>query len=173
MEETEKAEITVSQTEERRKQRTNGEERFDGVAKRRTRTNRIGNHEHLESGCVRGFRSDPSASAGLLRRPAVEPPPFLLRSSVPPCVKNRSLRSSPLSLHRNENRISRAEPICDRSHPRFRSRKRANVSTRTFGRSSGPSACGSRTPRAAWRRAMSRRRSTCRLLRDRRWTGTP
>src|SRR5882672_3879899 len=163
MEETEKAEITVSQTEERRKQRTNGEERFDGVAKRRTRTNRIGNHEHLESGFVRGFRSDP----------AVEPPPFLLRSSVPPCVKNRSLRASPLSLHRSENRISRAEPICDRSHPRFRSRKRANVSTRTFGRSSGPSACGSRTPRAAWRRAMSRRRSTCRLLRDRRWTGTP
>src|SRR2546425_12118698 len=79
MEKTEKTERTDSQTEQRRKQRTNGEEWFDGVAKRRTRTNRIGNHEHLESCVVRG--SDP-----------IRPPSNRLRccsvSSVPPFVKS-------------------------------------------------------------------------------------
>ena len=100
-----------SQTEQRRKQRTNGEERFDGVAKRRTRTNRLENHEHLESGFVRGFRSDPSASAGLLRRPAVEPPPFLLRSSVPPFVEPLS----PPSLFPSMGRYSKPQSVPSQS----------------------------------------------------------
>jgi len=108
VEKTETTERTDSQTEQRRKQRTNGEERFDGVAKRRTRTNRIGDHEPLESFVVRGLRSDPSASAGLRRRPAVEPPPFLLRFLRSSVCEVRCLRNSSLPLHRSENRIRAA-----------------------------------------------------------------
>jgi len=67
------------------KTEANGEERFDGVAKPNARrTNRIGNHDHLESDLFVVSDPIPSASAGLLRRPAVEPPPF---SSVPPFLR--------------------------------------------------------------------------------------
>src|SRR3989475_11136180 len=77
MEETEKAETTVSQTEERRNgARTEAVRRPACGAGRLTRTDRIGNHEQNPIPDVRGFRSDSSACVASRRRRTA-----LLRSS--------------------------------------------------------------------------------------------
>src|SRR2546422_11651347 len=93
MEETEKAETTVSQTEERRNgARTEAVRRPACGAGRLTRTDRIGNHEQNPIPDVRGFRSDSSACVASRRRRTA-----LLRSSsvfsVPPFVKPLSTPS--------------------------------------------------------------------------------
>ena len=68
--------------------------------------------------------------------------------------------------------LSSESAACGRSHRRSRSKKRGAGSTRPCARSRAPSASRSTTPPGAWPPPTSRRRSTCRRSRDRRWTAT-
>jgi hypothetical protein len=80
-------------------EQSNGDERFDGVAKRRARDDRIVMRTSPQN-LVACSHHDPIAPrVGLLRWPTIEPPPFL-RVSVPPKLKP-FLRETPFAHCRN------------------------------------------------------------------------